>query len=224
MLFEHPMRMKKSYRLFILIAWSALSWNHCFAQSDSLERRNELIQFTGILITTDSLQAVSDVNIRIAGTMMGTVSNDEGFFAIVAKRMDTLIFSAVGYRTIRYAIPWDLSGQKYTMIQPMTQDTLFLPEAIVKPYISRELFEHYFVNLEVPGEENPLESLDPETIRQMAFAMSMDGQDNGKYYLRQEAGKYYYTGQMVPINLMNPFAWAQFIKAWKSGKLKIQKD
>lgn len=218
------MHMKNLFSSVLLLSGILFFQGTASAQSDSLKKQKQLIQFTGLLISNDSLQAVENVNIRIAGTMMGTISNNEGFFSIVANRNDTLIFSAVGYRTVRYVVPWELTGQKYTMIQPMTQDTLYLPEAIVKPYISRELFEHYFVNLEVPGEENPLENLDPETIRELAYAMDMDGSDNAKYYLRQESGKYYYTGQMVPINLMNPFAWAQFIKAWKAGKLKIEND
>lgn len=218
------MYMKNLFSSVLLLSGILFFQGTASAQSDSLKKQKQLIQFTGLLISNDSLQAVENVNIRIAGTMMGTISNNEGFFSIVANRNDTLIFSAVGYRTVRYVVPWELTGQKYTMIQPMTQDTLYLPEAIVKPYISRELFEHYFVNLEVPGEENPLENLDPETIRELAYAMDMDGSDNAKYYLRQESGKYYYTGQMVPINLMNPFAWAQFIKAWKAGKLKIEND
>ena len=218
--------MTMKFRAILLLSaliLSPLFTEQCQAQ-DSTELRNELIQFTGLLITPDSLQAVNDVNIRIAGTMQGTISNDQGYFAIVAKRLDTLVFTAVGYRTVRYVVPFELTGQKYTMIQPMSQDTLFLPEAIVKPYISRELFQHYFVTMEVPEGEVPLENMDPETLRQMAFAMEMDGSENAKYYLRQESGKYYYTGQMVPINLMNPFAWAQFIKAWKDGKLKIKRD
>lgn len=194
------------------------------AQSDSTERLDELIQFTGLIISPDSLQAVSNVNIRIAGTMQGTVSNDQGFFAVVVKRTDTLHFTCIGYKSVKYVVPYELTGQKYTMIQTMSQDTHYLAEVYVKPYISKELFEHYFVNLDVPGSEGPLDGLDPETIRELAYAMEMDGADNSKYYLRQEAGKYYYTGQMVPINLMNPFAWAQFIKAWKSGKLKIQNE
>lgn len=208
----------------IMIISSLFKSSNVSAQNDSTERLRELIQFTGILITPDSLQAVADVNIRIAGTMMGTVSNEQGFFAIVLRRTDTLIFSAIGYRTVKYIVPFTLTGQKYTMIQTMSQDTLYLPEATVTPYISKELFQHYFVNMDVPGQEDPLKNLDPETIRELAYAMDMDGQDNAKYYLRQEAGKYYYTGQMVPINLMNPFAWAKFIKSWKEGKLKIQKD
>lgn len=218
------MFMKKITFLFCILMSSLwLGSSTASAQNDSLERLKELIQFTGIIITPDSLQAVGDVNIRIAGTNQGSISNEQGYFAVVAKRSDTLIFSAVGYRSVKYIVPYELTGQKYTMIQTMSQDTLYLNEVVVKPYISKELFQHYFVTMEVPGEEDPLAGLDPETIREMAYAMELDGTANSKYYLRQESGKYYYTGQMVPINLMNPFAWAQFIKSWKEGKLKIQK-
>lgn len=219
------MFMKKFTFLFcILTSILFIGSSAANAQSDSLERLKELIQFTGIIITPDSLQAVGDVNIRIAGTSQGSISNQQGYFAVVARRNDTLIFSAVGYRSVKYIVPYELTGQKYTMIQTMSQDTLYLNEVVVKPYISKELFQHYFVTMEVPGEDDPLAGLDPETIRDLAYAMELDGTANSKYYLRQESGKYYYTGQMVPINLMNPFAWAQFIKSWKEGKLKIQKE
>ncbi|MHB1276826.1 MAG: carboxypeptidase-like regulatory domain-containing protein [Bacteroidia bacterium] len=216
--------MKKITFLFcILMSVLWLGSSNAAAQNDSMERLKELIQFTGIIITPDSLQAVGDVNIRISGTSQGSISNQQGYFAVVAKRRDTLIFSAVGYRSVKYIVPYELTGQKYTMIQTMSQDTLYLNEVVVKPYISKELFQHYFVMMEVPGEEDPLAGMDPETIRELAYSMELDGTANSKYYLRQESGKYYYTGQMVPINLMNPFAWAQFIKSWKEGKLKIQK-
>ena len=194
------------------------------AQSDSTERMSELIQFSGLILTPDSLQAVSHVNIRVLGTMNGGISNAQGFFSLVARRKDTLVFTAVGYKSTQYVVPVSLTGQKYTVLQTMSRDTMMLNTIYVKPYISKELFQHYFVNLEVPGEENPLASMDPETLRDMAYAMEMDGSENAQYYLRQESGKYYYTGQMVPINIMNPFAWAQFIKAWKRGDLKIQKE
>ena len=183
---------------------------------------DELVQFTGIILTPDSLKAVPNVNIRIKGTNSGAISNDEGFFSLVALKGDTLLFTAVGVKPERYIVPKNLSGKKYTMIQTMSEDTIYLTEAIVKPYISRELFQHYFVTLELPEDGMTINSLDPETIRQYAALMAMDGSENQKYAMRQESGKYYYAGQMPPINLLNPFAWAQFIKSWKEGKLKRQ--
>ncbi|TNE80296.1 MAG: carboxypeptidase-like regulatory domain-containing protein [Bacteroidetes bacterium] len=191
------------------------------SNSDSSVKK-KLIQFTGIIVTNDSLMGVGNVNIRIAGTLSGTISNDQGFFSMVASPFDTILFSAIGYKTEKYVVP-DLTAKKYTMIQTLTQDTLELPEAIVKPYISKELFQHYFVSLELPDDQGDLDNMDPETLKEVAMAMSMDGSENGKYVLRQDAGRYYYSGQIPPINILNPFAWAQFIKAWKDGKLKIER-
>jgi hypothetical protein len=202
-----------------------LSFGPVAAQEDSTVRKREnLIQFTGIILTPDSLIGVPNVNIRIAGTRQGTNSNDQGFFSLVAVKGDTIHFSAVGYKSEKYVVPSSLPDKKYSMIQTMSQDTIYLNEVYIKPYISKELFQHYFVTLEIPEGQGQLESMDPETLRQMASVMKMDGAENSKYYIRQETGKYYYTGQMPPINLMNPFAWAQFIKSWKSGKLKRQND
>ncbi len=210
---------------FLLLAFCLCSLS-AFAQknseSDTTAPKKKLIQFTGIIVTNDSLMGVSNVNIRIAGTLSGTTSNDQGFFSLVASPFDTILFSAIGFKTEKYVVP-DLTAKKYTMIQTMTQDTLQLPEAIVKPYISKELFQHYFVTLDLPDDQGDLDNMDPETLKEVAMAMSMDGSENGKYVLRQDAGRYYYSGQIPPINILNPFAWAQFIKAWKDGKLKIER-
>ena len=37
------------------------------------------------------------------------------------------------------------------------------------------------------------------------------------------AGKTYYAGQIPPMNIFNPFAWAEFVKAWKRGDFKKKK-
>jgi hypothetical protein len=54
--------------------------------------------------------------------------------------------------------------------------------------------------------------------------MKMDGSMNYQNYIDQQTSKLYYAGQTQPISLLNPFAWAQFIKAWKEGKFKRDKD
>jgi hypothetical protein len=38
--------------------------------------------------------------------------------------------------------------------------------------------------------------------------------------MQQQYTKLYYAGQYPPNNLLNPVAWAKFIKSWKEGKLK----
>jgi hypothetical protein len=48
----------------------------------------------------------------------------------------------------------------------------------------------------------------------------MDGSLNYKYAMQQWQSKLYYAGQAPPISILNPIAWAQFIRAWKNGEFK----
>jgi hypothetical protein len=48
----------------------------------------------------------------------------------------------------------------------------------------------------------------------------MDAQMNYNKFIQDQTSKLYYFGQQQPFSIFNPFAWAQFIKAWKEGKFK----
>ena len=51
--------------------------------------------------------------------------------------------------------------------------------------------------------------------------MPNDGGMNFRNLVDQEvARRYYIGGQSQPISLLNPFAWAKFIKAWENGDFK----
>ena len=50
----------------------------------------------------------------------------------------------------------------------------------------------------------------------MAFYAGLDSET----YDRQYSNKAYYYGQAPSQNIFNPFAWAEFIKAWKRGDFK----
>ncbi len=51
----------------------------------------------------------------------------------------------------------------------------------------------------------------------------MDGSMNYKNYMQNETDKLHYGSQTSPITIFNPYAWAQFIEAWKEGKFKRKK-
>ena len=53
--------------------------------------------------------------------------------------------------------------------------------------------------------------------------LGMDGSLNYMYAMQQYQSKLYYAGQLPPNNLLNPIAWAKFIKAWKNGDFKKKK-
>jgi hypothetical protein len=48
--------------------------------------------------------------------------------------------------------------------------------------------------------------------------MPMDGSMNFRNQIHDVVNTNYYNGQYMPNNLLNPFAWAKFIEAWREGK------
>ncbi len=220
--------MKFINKLFFSILLIVLTYPVAKAQllSDTSKYDEEfLIQFSGVLLTADSLKAVPYVSVRVKNTNKGTVSNEKGIFSIIAKKRDTILFSSIGYKTETYIVPENLNGQFYSMIKVMSTDTLTFDPVIVRPFVSKELFQHYLVNADLPNDAPVLdESLSPEALREMAFSLPMDGSESQRYQLNNQIKSYYYSGQTVPINILNPFAWAEFVKAWKRGDFKSKKD
>ena len=187
---------------------------------------DSLVQFSGLVLSSDSLMGLEGVSIRRRGSYFGTSSNSQGIFTLVAERGDTVIFSSIGYKTEMYVVPTTLTAQRYSMIITLTSDTLWLNTVVVKPFISQALLQHYFVTMDIPEDEDlaiARRNLEAELLRQQAAAMGADGPENADLVIRQEAAKYYYSGQTPPINILNPFAWAQFINAWKRGDFKKKK-
>ena len=104
----------------------------------------------------------------------------------------------------------------------MTEDTVYLPTAIIKPRPTREQFERDFVNNEVPddGIEIARQNLSESKRAALARILPRDGTEAANYALTKSAQSYYYNGQSPPMNIFNPFAWNEFIKAWKRGDFK----
>jgi len=186
-----------------------------------------VVQVSGIVMTSDSLYPVSYATIAIKGTSRGTYANFEGFFSIVARKGETLQFSAIGYESKEYTIPEDHIGDRLTLVQLLTDDAYNLPETVVFPWPSREHLKLEFLALNVKKdlEDRAQENLEQRQLAALGEAMAMDGNENSDLYLRRQAQSYYHYGGQTPYQgIFNVFAWAKFIKAWKNGEFKRKKD
>jgi hypothetical protein len=209
------------FKLFILIIIQGIFVYTATAQNTGNDEE-KLVQFSGVVITSDSLDPVPYTNIVIKGTRSGTVSDLNGFFSFVAKENDVIEFNALGYKTAYFTIPDSLSSKHYTCIQAMTSDTIFLSETVIYPWPSIEQFKKAFLTVQVPNddEQRAQKNLALAEMKERMMNMPNDGSMNYNNFIGQQIYKNYYIGQSMPINLLNPFAWAQFIKAWKAGKFK----
>jgi len=185
-------------------------------------RDRKPIQFSGIVVTSDSLIPVSFTNILIKGSHRGSTADFNGFFSFAALEGDHIIFSAIGYKKAYFTIPDTLAKDRYSFIQSLKRDTIMLSETIIHAWPSREQFKQAFIALKVPSDDYDIamKNLALEDLKIMIRGYKMDGSMNYRNYIEQQTNKLYYAGQFPPNNLLNPVSWAQFIKAWQNGDFK----
>jgi len=197
---------------------------NCFTVKSQLKERS-LVQFSGVVVTGDSLKPVPFTNIAVRNKYKGATADFYGFFSFVAREGDTLDFSSMGYKRVTFIIPDTLKTSRYSLIQVMSSDTVYLSETLIYPWPTREQFKQAFINTIIPDDdyERAMKNLAYIEMHQLLLNMPMDASMNYNNFVQKQTSRLYYAGQMPPNNLLNPFAWAQFIKAWKEGKFK-QKD
>ncbi|MCI5083790.1 MAG: carboxypeptidase-like regulatory domain-containing protein [Saprospiraceae bacterium] len=186
--------------------------------------KESLVQFSGLVLdgSDEQLYPVPYANILVKGKSRGTYSDLKGFFSMVVEKGDSIVFSAIGYKTIEVVIPEEMEDDRYTVVQLMTQDAVNLPETVVFPWPSRDHFKLEFLAMDVTPElqERAMKNLASETLERMRSEVIADGNENADYYLRRQAREYYYVGQQAPMNIFNPVAWKKFFDAWKNGDFK----
>jgi hypothetical protein len=108
----------------------------------------------------------------------------------------------------------------------MVNDTVYLPATVIRPRISREQFERDFINTRVPDDQLEVARKNNDaTVRRFLMAtLPADGREAGTRYMRQASSKLYYSGQVAPMQILNPAAWAEFIKAWKRGDFRKKQN
>ncbi|MBP7496103.1 MAG: carboxypeptidase-like regulatory domain-containing protein [Bacteroidales bacterium] len=182
----------------------------------------DLIQFSGVVVSSDSLQPIAFTNVIIENSNRGTISDYYGFFSIVAQKKDTIIFSAVGYKKNKFIIPDTLTVNRYSLIQVMSYDTIMLSETVIYPWPTLEQFKQAFMKVEIPDDdlERAKKNLALSEMKERYMNMPMDGSMNFKNLMDNKTSRLYYAGQYPPNNLLNPIAWAKFIQAWREGKFK----
>lgn len=193
--------------------------------SQAQSQNHNLVQFSGVVVTGDSLQPIPYSSIVVRGSFRGTISDYGGFFSFVAQMGDTIDFSAVGFKKSSFVIPDTLNTDRYSLIKIMSSDTVLLKEAVIYPWPTKEQFRQAFLSLRVPDDdlERAKRNMALEEMRELMVSLPMDGSGNYKAMMVERLNKTYMAGQYPGINLLNPIAWAQFIQAWQRGDFKRKK-
>jgi len=205
----------KYFLPFIWLILLAASFNDAKGQGGT-----RVIQFSGVILGEDSVSGVPGVHIYVPKAGRGTTSNIYGYFSMPSLVGDSVVVSAVGYEKQHFRVPGD-KGDNFTVIIELQNDTTYLPPIEILPYPTEELFKQAVLALKLPDEgdyRNMEEALRSDLLLRMMQGSSMDASENYRYYSNQQFLAMTDRFQPRSNPLLNPFAWAQFIKSLKKDK------
>jgi len=217
--------MKKTILLNTILLFCLFSQNSFGQQSTPNSPniyRDSVVQLFGVVMTADSLKAIPFASIVVNKKGRGTITNNDGVFSIAVNKGEKITFTCIGFKDRVISIPANLEGNQYSVIQLMVNDTNFLPATILKPRPTRAQFERDFVNAKVDDDlyETARKNTSDVQKRIILASLPRDGKEAVGASLTNQAAKYYYSGQLPPMNILNPVAWKSFINSWKRGDFK----
>ena len=187
--------------------------------------RDSVVQLFGVIMTADSLKAIPFASVVVNNKGRGTVTNYDGVFSIAVNKGENITFTCVGFKDRTILIPNNLVGNQYSVVQLMVNDTNYLPVTILKPRPTRAQFDRDLVNTRVDDDlyETARKNTSESQKKIILASLPRDGKEAVGASISNQASKYYYSGQLPPMNILNPAAWKSFINSWKRGDYKSKK-
>lgn len=209
-------------KIWIISFIFSLSAFVTFAQDDTggSKKKRDIIQFTGVIFTEDSSSVVPGVHIYVPKAGRGTTSNPYGFFSMPVLEGDSIIFSSVGFERSHYIIPEHDKDQSLKKIVYMQEDVRYLEEVEVFPFPSEATFKAAVLAAELPNKrqlQNLEEWLRATNSIDYYTDVPSSPNENYRFFMQQQMNQQIYKYQPPQNPLLNPFAWASFIKSLKGG-------
>ncbi len=185
----------------------------------------EVIQFSGLVLAEDSTSGIPGVHVYVPKTGRGSTTNMYGYFSIPLLVGDSVLFSCVGYEKKYFKVDED-QAEDLTLVIQMKLDTTYLPPIDILPYPSEEAFKKAILAFQLPDQEQYdilRKNLGDEVMQEILENSTMSANMNHRYFMDQQFYSTHYQNSFMPNPLLNPFAWAEFIKSVKKGDLKKKK-
>lgn len=190
------------------------------------QQKKRVIQLSGVVLEEDSISGspVPGVHIYVPKAGRGTTTNGMGFFSMPVLEGDEIVISAVGYDRQNVTVEPDWP-EFQTIIITLNQDTTFLPEVVVFPFPTEEVFKQAVLAMNMPLDNNGIDkrNFNEELLALMVKTTPMDGYQNQRYYLDQWANSAGSRYQPVTNPFLNVFNWAKFFSSLKDKDKKKKK-
>ncbi|MCD6346043.1 MAG: hypothetical protein J7L96_01350, partial [Bacteroidales bacterium] len=209
-----------SILLPLCFAYSVLGQDqHSKKAIEKLKDKLNILHLTGNTLT-DSLESIPYVHIIMKNKNLATASDIHGYFNFPAEVKDTLLFSAIGFK-MKTLVVKDTFSLQYPYFEVfLEQDTIHFKELVIRPWQGNyERFKQALLDYQPP--ETDLDRAYKNLAIMDLYSLLYDSPPTPSMAFRNTMKTYndnlYWAGQLPPVNITNPLAWAQFFKALKDG-------
>jgi CarboxypepD_reg-like domain len=184
-------------------------------------QREKLIQLSGV-IRNEYLQPVQYAHIVIQNKNRGTISDMHGMFSFVVEPLDTVTFTAVGFKRVALVIPDTLTRYHLSVDIYMETDTIWIDEVVILPWKTYKEFREAFLSLELPDNDLKRAYRNIALIKTQIYYPNEtpDPDLNYQYMLKDQYNQLYSKGQIPYYSIFNPLAWVEFFKYIEEGRFK----
>jgi hypothetical protein len=209
-------------KFFYTILLFLLSVSDTFGQTVENEK---YVQVSGII--TDILsKPVAGVAVVSRKLKKGILSERSGIYSITSTPGDTIYFRALGFKRYHTIIPETFKERHCEVDIALEIDTIQIKEVNIMPWKN---YSDFIKDITKARPADPIIENMNDNIASIYVAIA----NQGNYQISPEAGyrnameqnfgAMATRGQYPINNLLNPFAWAKFIRGIKNGLFKNQK-
>lgn len=204
-------------RYILIITFFVFALSETSAQDQS----KKVIQFTGVVFGPDSTSVVPGTHVYIPKSGRGTTTNPYGFFSLPVLEGDSVIFSAVGFKRAYFIVPKHDKESSLRVVIALQDDIKFLEEVEIRPYPTESMFKEALITMELPDQKeyaNIYQWLNAQYMSEAYLDIPASPNANHQYYMQMQRQAYINRYSPPQNQLLNPFAWANFINSLKRKK------
>jgi hypothetical protein len=187
--------------------------------------REKFVQVSGI-ITDVSFNPVPGVSVISKKLRRATISEPTGIYSITSTPGDTVFFRALGFKRYHTVIPENYTERNANVDIVLEIDTISIEPVTIMPWKS---YSEFLRDITKERPVDPIIENMNDNIASIYVAIANEtnvrvSPESGYRYAMSQNFNAVATRNQYPVNnLLNPFAWAKFIKGIKNGMLKNQK-
>ena len=180
----------------------------------------EIVQFSGVVYDVDSNSVIPFVTLKNITANKAYAANYKGYYSFIAHKGDIILLSSVGYKKVTVVIPKNIKEKKYTAIVKMKSENIELPVVRVFPWASEDEFTHDFMTMKIADDDWEIAKKNVKKAMEnsVGFGVPMDGPEFQRLAFTNQHYKLSNKNMVQTNPLLNPLAWAAFLKQISEGK------